>query len=647
MDWKWQHPGWLYLILPMAAGWLLLSLYSRRRRQRAADAFVAQAMRSRILPADSRARFWFKLLFRETAIVTGLAALAGPQFGNQVEEVVPRGSDLYVLIDVSRSMLAQDVPPSRLGRAKADVAALLNRLEGERVGLIAFAGQAVVKCPLTVDYDAFRRSLDELDPGSALRGGTAIGDAIRKALEVFHAKTERDQAILLITDGDDQQSYPLEAAATAAERHVTIFTVGLGDATQGARIPQGAASKSYVEYEGQQVWSKLDGTLLKDIALKTSGVYVPVGTRAYDLGELYTNHLHGRGGDDTESRTRIRRAERFQIFLALSLLALFADLFTRPYSVVKTAGAQGLEGRPAVRGRTAAKTHETALPFAGAIAVCVLLTGISRADKPDAAVRDGLRLYRADDFDKARERFAQAREQFGRSDAGKSAIAAFDEACASHRKGDVAHARECYLQAGLAHEKSLAAAAHFNLGTLASEEARKLAGEHPETVAPEKRQEIVDQLKAAAASFRHSLELQPENSRARRDIELVRQWIKYYGDKWQAYDREKRRRETNLVAFLEFLIETQRALRESAKSLPGTATADAFAELKRVQDELQEEILPLKEKIKAELQPAQGGTGAGRRVGRRSSRRGLRSCRGGPTPRARRCIQREASFCRG
>ena len=138
---EWQHPGWLYLILPMAAAWLLLSLYSRRRRQRAAEAFVAQAMRSRILPADSRARFWVKPLFREVALVAGLVALAGPRFGTQYEEVVPRGSDLYVLIDVSRSMLAEDVPPSRLGRAKADVAALVNRLDGERIGLIAFAGR--------------------------------------------------------------------------------------------------------------------------------------------------------------------------------------------------------------------------------------------------------------------------------------------------------------------------------------------------------------------------------------------------------------------------------------------------------------------------------------------------------------------------
>src|SRR5689334_10993407 len=111
---EWQHPEWLYLILPLAAAWFGLSLYSRHRRRRAAEAFVAQAMWSRILPADSRARFWTKLCLREAALICGLVALAGPRFGTLYEEIVPRGSDLYVLIDVSRSMLAEDVPPSRL-----------------------------------------------------------------------------------------------------------------------------------------------------------------------------------------------------------------------------------------------------------------------------------------------------------------------------------------------------------------------------------------------------------------------------------------------------------------------------------------------------------------------------------------------------
>ena len=129
-------------------------------------------------------------------------------------------------------------------------------------------------------------------------------------------------------------------------------------------------------------------------------------------------------------------------------------------------------------------------------------------------------------------------------------------------------------------------------------------------MAPDKRQEILDQLKAAVASFRHCLELQPDNAHARRDIELVRQWIKYYTDKWHARDRETRRQETNLVAFLEFLIETQRALRESVKALTATSPSDAFAEPKRLQDELQQEIPPLKEKIKTELTPKPSAGGS-------------------------------------
>ena len=596
---EWQHPEWLYLILPLGAAWLGLALYSRRRRHRAAAAFVAQAMWSRILPIDSPARFWMKTFLRDVALVCGLLALAGPRFGTQFEEVIPHGSDLYVLIDVSRSMLADDVPPSRLGRAKSDVAALVNRLQGERVGLIAFAGQAVVKCPLTVDYDSFRRALDELDPGSAPRGGTAIGDAIRKALEVFHSKAERDQAILLITDGDDQQSYPLEAATVAAERHVTIFAVGLGDADHGARIPQGNAARSYVEYEGQQVWSKLDGTLLKEIALKTSGVYVPVGTRAYDLGELYVDYLQNRRGAAGDSQKRIRRSEQFQIFLALALFALLADLCIRRHRPTGQTAAPGVKSRA-----------HSALPIASCVALVAFLAGTSRADEPEEAVRDGMRLYAKENFDEAREKFAAAREAFDHENAERAAIAAFDEACASHRKGDIEHAREWYLKAGLSHDRLLAAKAHFNLGTLVAEEARRLAGEHPEDVPVEKREAIVNPLKGAVASLRHSLELQPDNARARRDIELIRMWIKYYTDKWREHDRQQRRDESNLLAFLEFLIEAQRALRESVKALPSTASADTFAELKRVQDELYDEIMPLKQKIKADLQPQQSGAPA-------------------------------------
>ena len=289
---NWNHPEALYLILPLSAVWLALAWHARAQRRKTAERFITPLLWPRLLPAPSPARFWLKTALWELALVLGLFALAGPCFGTYTEEVRARGADLYVLIDVSRSMLANDVPPSRLGRAKADVADLLNHLRGERVGLIAFAGAATVKCPLTTDYNYFRQALNELDTNSAPKGGTAIGDAIRKALAVLPHEAERDQSLLLITDGGDQNSYPLDAAGLAAERRVLIFTVGLGDTEKGSRIPVTKdGAQKYIEYEGQQVWSKMDGTLLSEIALKTKGAYVPAGTRGYDLGQVYDERL--------------------------------------------------------------------------------------------------------------------------------------------------------------------------------------------------------------------------------------------------------------------------------------------------------------------------------------------------------------------
>ena len=602
---EWQHPEALYLILPLSAAWLLLVFNSNRRRKRAQSAFAAEAMWSRIMPEESRLQVWTKLLLQELAIVTGLVALAGPRFGTQYETVVPRGADLYFLIDVSRSMLAEDVSPSRLGRAKTDVLSLLNRLQGERVGLIAFAGQAVVKSPLTVDYDSFRRSLEELDTDSAPRGGTAIGDAIRKGLEVFHANADRDQAMILITDGDDQQSYPLEAAAVAKERQVTIFTIGLGDSEQGARVPQKGAGKSYLEYQGEQVWSKLESNLLEQIALKTSGVYIPAGTRSYDLGELYSNHLQGRHGHDAVAQQKIRRSERFQVFLALSLAALLIDLCISRYR--KSPSLQKID-RGSKSERDAIDAANSRRKQPAAIASVLLLIAISSpvfAAEPAAAVREGLRLYSQEQFEDARTQFAAATEELDKRKLAASAIAAFDEACAAHRKGDLEHARECYLRAGLSTDRSIAVAAHYNLGMLAADKAKATCGENPQLVAAEQRKEILEQLSLAIVAYRHCLELQSDHTPSRRNIELVRQWIKYYTDRWRELDRQKRRDESNLLKFLEFLIQTQTSLKETVSQLKEPVRSNTFAELKRAQEELNEELPTLREKIDQELRPKQ------------------------------------------
>ena len=635
---EWIHPRAFIFILPLIAVWVGLALYSRSQKRKAAAAFVSAAMQPRIVPPESPARFWSKTALFAAALVFGLLALARPRFGVYYEDVKARGSDIYILIDVSRSMLANDVPPSRLERAKSDVLGLLTHLHGERVGLIAFAGVAVVKSPLTTDYNFFRLALNELSPRSVPKGGTQIGDAIRKALDVLPKNNEREQALLLITDGDDQDSYALDAAALAAERSVTIFTVGLGDTAQGSRIP--LESESFLTYKGEQVWSKMGEQLLKDIALKTHGAYVPARTNAYDLGELYADHLAKMRSAEGATQKRMRLSEQYQWFLALAVLCLIAEMLVRLYKPqapplpVRVVSAQGAPPStpeiPAKTDDSSARKPNPPAPFPkreggelhsapAALKRIVMLAALlsggaaltcagARASDEQELVRQGLELYKKSEFDGARDRFEQAAtaaEQQKQRNAAEVAVAAFDLACAYQRKGDRDHARENYLKAAMSPEKSVSASSRFNLGCLSADAARELAGDKPEEVPPEKRNDILEKLKEAVASYRLCLEIQPGRADARQNLETIRSWVKVYSDKWRELDKKKQRDQANLIQYLEFITETQRALRTAVLDIPPGTTLDVYALHKQAQRELLDEIEPLKEKIRTSLKPSQ------------------------------------------
>jgi len=220
----WDNPNILFClwILPGVAG---LLIYAHRKRAAASKRFADPVMVARLMPSFKGARPWFKggliLLGLTCLIVAG----ARPRFGVYFEKVTQRGVDLFVLLDVSKSMLAEDVAPNRMERAKSDVRDILRKLVGHRVGLIAFAGKPVVKAPLTTDHGFFRMQLDEINTSSAPVGGSLIGDAIRKGMEAMEEKRDRDQVMVLITDGEDHDSYPLEAAEQASGRGIKIFTV--------------------------------------------------------------------------------------------------------------------------------------------------------------------------------------------------------------------------------------------------------------------------------------------------------------------------------------------------------------------------------------------------------------------------------------
>jgi Ca-activated chloride channel family protein len=321
------HPALLllYWLLPLVAG---LLVYAHFKRAAAARRFVDREMLARLMPAASNGRAWLKGTLLLTGLAIAIFAASGPRFGDYFEKVAPRGVDCFVCLDVSRSMLAEDVKPNRLERAKTDILDLLKKLAGDRVGLIVFAGKAVVKVPLTTDDGFFRQSLEEVDVKSAPRGGTLIGDALRKAMESMPPRADADQAIVLITDGEDQESMPEEAAKNAAERGIKIFTVGLGDAGEGARIPikDSVGERIYVRDEKGEHWSKVDQKLLKKIALDSGGAYIPAGTRNYDLGQVYEEHLSGLArGEEAKTQLRKRVIERYQIFLAFAIVILSVE----------------------------------------------------------------------------------------------------------------------------------------------------------------------------------------------------------------------------------------------------------------------------------------------------------------------------------
>jgi len=342
----WETPSLLLLLWVVpAAGFALV--YSHRRRAATAMRFADQVMVERLMPSFRSARAWVKCGLLLAGVGCLIVAAARPRFGVFFEEVSQRGVDLFVLLDVSRSMMAEDVAPNRLERAKSDIRDLLNKLKGDRVGLIAFAGAPVVKVPLTTDHSFFRMLLDNIDTGSAPRGGSLIGDAIRKAMEAMEERRDRDQVLVLITDGEDHDSFPAEAAQQAADRGIKIFTVGLGDIGEGTRIPVRDASGQlrYVLHKGQEVWSKMDERLLKEIALTTSGAYIPAQTRVYDLGRIYEDHLASLTRSEVVSEKRKRFREQFQLFACLGLAFLLLEMLVPSYPSNAISASVGMDKR--------------------------------------------------------------------------------------------------------------------------------------------------------------------------------------------------------------------------------------------------------------------------------------------------------------
>ena len=304
----------LTVLVPVAGLWWS---FLRARRERALERLTLNVPKSSVSGLQTACVL--------LGLFLSLFAASRPQWGQTADSHVTRALNTVVAIDVSRSMLAQDVRPDRLTRVKADVADLIDSMGDGRCALVAFRRTGVTLCPLTTDRSFLRSALESLTPDSAPRGETDLGAAIRTALDVLDPTADDHNAIILISDGGDLRGEALANAALAKKRGIPIFTVGIGDPRNGSPIPS-EDGRGNQKFKGQDVLVKLEEGALKAIAEASGGRYVPLataGTAETTLGAIY-RHFLTKVAAEEQNEAESCLAERYQLFLVPGLVLLIA-----------------------------------------------------------------------------------------------------------------------------------------------------------------------------------------------------------------------------------------------------------------------------------------------------------------------------------
>ena len=320
-------PGYfnlLWCLIPL----IFFMVWGMRKKHQLIQKFCGNLLLSRLVHPGVEKRYQSKTIFIVLAVFFLIFSLTQPRWGYHWEDLHQRGVDVIVALDVSSSMLAEDIKPNRLERAKRKITDLLNMLEGDRIGLVAFAGTSFVQCPLTLDYSAARIFLSAIDTQLIPLQGTAIGNAIETSAKAFQTKEKKSKALILITDGEDQTGKALSAAKSAGSQGVKIYTIGIGGEI-GAPLPDLTGNGGYRKTkQGEVILSRLDENTLQQIALETGGSYVRSVTGDIDLKIIYQDQIK-KNIEKKELKSERRKIwqERFQWFIFIALIFLFIETF--------------------------------------------------------------------------------------------------------------------------------------------------------------------------------------------------------------------------------------------------------------------------------------------------------------------------------
>ncbi len=313
----------LALIVMLIIGFI----FAAKRRRAALEKFAQNVTLSRLVYTISGKLRFTKYAFLTIGCLFLIFALIEPKWGYHLEEVTRRGIDIVIAVDTSKSMLADDIKPDRLAAAKRKIEDLLRVLDGDRIGLVAFAGSAFTYCPLTIDYGAFRLFLDDLDTSVIPLGGTDMNAAIEKCLQTFDPELKKHKTIILITDGEDHSGKAIEAAKKARKNGAVIYTVGIGK-KDGSYIKvkdKNGKDTLLKGKDGQVIKSRLDEIMLNKIALETGGAYTPAYGSEWGLEQIYTQEIALIEERELGSERVKKYEDRFQIPLIIALIFITVE----------------------------------------------------------------------------------------------------------------------------------------------------------------------------------------------------------------------------------------------------------------------------------------------------------------------------------
>ena len=445
-------PEWLWALLLIP---LLMALFVRAERGalRRLQEFVSARLLPQLAGTVNRPRRMIRFGLQLLGLALAIVSLAQPRWGYTFEDVKRKGLDLMIAVDTSRSMLSNDVQPSRLERVKLAVQDLVNELQGDRVGLIAFAGRAFLQAPLTIDYDAVFEAINDLDTKTIPEGGTNISSAITLATQSFGKSATGNRTLIIFTDGEELSGDAVTTAkAAAADAGVRIFTVGVGT-PQGSLIPvtgDDGQTAFVKDPAGQVVKSKLDENRLREIAEATGGFYVHLENGPRTMQQLQSEGLAKMQAAEMDVRLSRRPIERYEWPLSAALIALaFSILIPERKSAT----------RRIRRGERARERRYVPARGSAAAAITAVLMGLITFAFGAAP---GIDAYREGKFEDAYSQFQQTLKSHPESRAEEKLQ--FDSGTAAYKLKDYNKALESFSQALLTPDTGLQSKGHYNLG---------------------------------------------------------------------------------------------------------------------------------------------------------------------------------------